>query len=135
MPHLILHFYFNTYLLLIKIACGSGRDCVYLAARGTSCYSFVVILLLFSVVFFLLFLSLLFQLCTNFFLGWSVVGADNAEIRLNKLHGVAAREKCHVDMTCLDLEPDLAPNLGSAEADWETVRTGLLQHAPNGYPL
>jgi len=54
---------------------------------------------------------------------------------LTKLHEVAEREKCHVDTQCLDLEPDLALDLGSEEPDWANVHARLLQDSPSGYNL
>eukprot|EP00026_Physarum_polycephalum_P011762 Phypoly_transcript_12005.p1 GENE.Phypoly_transcript_12005~~Phypoly_transcript_12005.p1 ORF type:complete len:296 (-),score=23.45 Phypoly_transcript_12005:61-948(-) len=84
----------------IDIACGSGRDCIYLAGRG-----------------------------------WNILGVDNVELRLTKLHEVTAREKAHVTTLCLDLEPDLAPDLGAAEPNWEHVRASLLKNSSTGYDL
>lgn len=84
----------------IDIACGSGRDAIYLSGRG-----------------------------------WNVVGVDNVELRLNKLKEVSQREKCAVTTLCLDLEPDIALDLGTNEPDWEGLRSKLLSVCPGGYNL
>lgn len=65
--------------------------------------------------------------------GWRVLGVDNVDLRLAKLQEVADRDKCQVTTLCLDLEPDLAPDLGSNEPDWEGLKARLLTSSQGGY--
>lgn len=63
------------------------------------------------------------------------MGVDNVSLRLTKLQEVSDRDQCQVTTMCLDLEPDLAPDLGSNEPDWDGLREKLLSHSPEGYPI
>ncbi len=93
-------------MVSLQVACGSGRDAIYLAGRGIDGGGIGSI-----------------TDSSNDITGWKVTGVDNVQLRLSKLTEQSEREKCHVATLLLDLEPDLAP---SPSNNWDEIQAQLL---------